>query len=566
MPDMPFKIGADPEFTYVNNNTRYSAREIISQFCKNKPKFITEGREMGYIIDEAGTLGWDGHEASGEIRPKENSDPQKVTDNIRTLLLEAHKCMPAAEMKTTSIWMSIGGHIHLEARDYRDRSSQQQKVIQRALASLALPLLANENPINVEIRKEKGLGYGDILDARVNGITYEFRPLTAEWITTPEICNATLAYLGVIWNEIYNHPEKIEAFAEIIAKSDQQIRALQEIMIDEYGALSDGLINRIKGYVRKFELYEQYKAECELIFDKRKVKQMKEKVEFDIVRGWKFNEAQKFSFPKIKEIMDEKLTQEKLKDLDMGGVNDYLQIFWAQERNMEKVARRIGDTAIAWNWTLRHRYFMFPLEKGIPSTIMINGKNEFMAGKEMIKTQGDYAKMQEIKNNANALFARKEEFKRTSINLSTGKTETDEHKSIMIGIPYSAREEVGGVEEILAMIYKNETRQLKPSILENIKDLNLPETHPEFKEGYLMEKTKPEKTPRKRAPKPLDTENINDAVRIATNRTIATERTQEMLTQAEMGAFMNDIQAVFNNNPEVTPAILDELIMRTPQF
>lgn len=542
MPNLPLKIGADPEFTYVSNNARYSAHEIITRFCKDRKPFIADGRTMGYKIDEAGTLGWDGHESSGEIRPKESNDPQEVTKNIGILLKEAHKCLPTAEIKTTSIWMSIGGHIHLEARDYNQKSEKHQKILQRALASLAIPLLANENPINVEIRNEKGNGYGDILDARTNGVTYEFRPLTAEWITTPEICNATLAYMGVIWNEIYNHPERIENFAEIIAKTDQQMRSLQEIVIDEYGALTDGLINRIKKHVRKFELYEQFKTECELIFNTKKVRAMKEKVDFDLVKGWKFQETKSKNFiPKIKDITNGKTTTERLKNVNLSQLNQYVQIFWSQDRNMEKVARTIGDTAVAWEWNLSNRYFLIPLPKGIPSPIMMNGKDEFLAGTEMVATQADHAEIKKIMQNGKALFSRNEEFKRTSINLKSGKSETDEDKSIILGITYSMRESNEGAKELLTLIHKNETGKLVPKELENAKDMDLPITHAIYKEGFLIVSMKTTEDKIIQAqPKTQQAENQRNAQETIADREIPTVITQQRVAMDEAFALIED--------------------------
>lgn len=519
---LPFAIGADPEFTYVNNNVRYSALDIMTNFHKDKNPFVEQGGKiMGYHIGEAGTIGWDGHDSSGEVRPKESTDPRKVTENMRILLKAAHDCMPTAEMKTTSLWMSIGGHIHLEARDYDEKTPKMQKIIQRALASLAIPLLANENPINSEIRREKGNGYGDILDARTNGITYEFRPLTAEWITTPEICNATLAYLAVCWNEIYNHPERIESFAEIIAKTDEQIRAIQEIVIDEYGALTEGLINRIKKHVRKFELYEQYKTECEYIFDIKRVKTAKEKVDFDIVRGWNFENTKETNFtPSIKQLTNKKETAKKLKNLNLDLINAYLQIYWTNERNMEKVARQIGDTTIAWNWALKNRYYLMPLPKGVPEPIMMTGKQEYLHGIEMIKTTGDYEKVKAIMKNGMELFAGKDNFKRTYVNLVEGKTETDEQKSVIIGIPYATREEKGDIKQIIELIHKHEAGKLKKRYLESPKDMNLERDHAVFKEGLLIEAIRQAEIPQPKTPETKRATNSDKAEQIINNRNI----------------------------------------------
>lgn len=525
MPKLPFAIGADPEFTYINNNVRYSALDIMSEFHKNKKPFVEQGgRTMGYYIEKAGTIGWDGHDSSGEVRPKEDTDPQKVTDNMRILLKAAHDCMPTAEMKTTSVWMSIGGHIHLEAKEYGDKTPKMQKVLQRALASLAIPLFANENPINAEIRREKGAGYGDILDARANGITYEFRPLTAEWITTPEICNATLAYLAVCWNEIYHHPERIESFAEIIAKTDEQIRAIQEIVIDEYGAMTEGLINRIKKHVRQFELYEQFKTECEYIFDIKRVRAAKEKVDYDIVKGWNFEKTKETNFvPSIKQLTNDKETTKRLKNLNLDKINDYIQIYWTKDRNMEKVARAIGDTTIAWNWALNHRYYLIALPKGIPDAIMINGKNEYLHGTEMIKTEGDYNKVKQIMESALQHFAGKEDFKRTYVNLKEGKTETDEHKSIILGITYTARETPEGLKALIELIHKNESGKLKKKCLESPKDLNLPKEHELYKEGLIVVAMKEaEEPPKEKQPQQKEAKNVARAQQIIQEREIPT--------------------------------------------
>lgn len=532
--ELPFAIGADPEFTYVNNNARYSAYDIISTFHKDKKEFKEQGgRVMGYHIEKAGTIGWDGHDSSGEIRPTQATTPQEVTENIRALLKAAHECMPAAEMKTTSLWMSIGGHIHLEAKEYLEKNTKTQKIIQRALSSLAIPLIANENPINIEIRREKGNGYGDILDARANGVTYEFRPLTAEWITTPEICNATLAYLAVCWNEIYYHTDRIESFSEIIAKTDQQIRAIHEIVIDEYGALTEGLINKIKTHVRKFELYEQYKTECEYIFDSKRIKTAKEKVDFDIVRGWNFENTKKNNYvPSIKNLTNEKSTTKKLQNINLDPINSYLQIYWNKERNMEKVVRKIGDTTIAWNWTLKNRYYFTPLPKGIPEPIIVNGKNEYLYGTEMIKTKGDYKIVKELMTQALLSFEGKDEFRRTYIDLKKGKTETDENRSIIIGIPYKTRENNEGFQRIIELMHDNETQKLESKYLEGEEDLNLSETDPNHKRGLIVEAIEKAQTQiKKPRPQPKTQTNATHAQMIIEERAVeaAITTTQERL-------------------------------------
>lgn len=493
MKELKFKVGADPEFTYVSNNIRYSALEVMTKFCKLPEKFHTGGREMGYMVENAGSIGWDGHNASGEIRPKESNKIEEIVNNMEKLFAEAHKCMPIAEMKTTSQWMAIGGHIHLESTKFDNKNPTTKKIIQRALASLAIPVFANENPINVEIRTEKGTGYGDILDARTNGITYEFRPLTAEWTTTKEIARATLAYMAVIWNEITERPEEIAKYAEIIAKTDKQARAMQSLIVDEYDAITEGLISKIKGHVRKFELYPDFKDECELIFNSKKVKAIKEKIDFDIVKGWGLQKEEE-NTPSIKEIINDKKTQEKLASINLDEIIEYQQIEWKSDRNMEKVARKIGDTMLAWNWQMNNRYYFYALPKGIDEPIITNGKDEFIKGEEIIKTKTDYYTIKNIIKDAKSHFEVNTQFKRKIVNLKTGQIETDEEKSILIGVPYKTKEKDEGMNELFEIIYRIEKNKIKRKIIENENDFD---TDIEAKEGTTtikVQETKKQKT------------------------------------------------------------------------
>ena len=235
-----FKIGADPEFSIILQNKRIEANRTITEILKTKKEF--KALSNGFDLGKHGNIGWDGAAQTGEIRPSAEYSPDKVIKNLREIFNKFGKYMSIFELTTLSQFASIGGHIHFEASG--KENTKKQINIHTQMASFYLPILMSENKINLSLRLKQGYGtlsdfkYNELLNTPVTVegpegyylttkkvITYEFRTPSAEWLTTPKIAQATLAYLAVIYNEIINNPKNIKNFQNILLKSKLKQRA-----------------------------------------------------------------------------------------------------------------------------------------------------------------------------------------------------------------------------------------------------------------------------------------------------------------------------------------------------
>ena len=479
MPTLPFTIGSDPEFTFVSAGRRFNAREVFQ-------KLMVPARETaikGYRDSAHGDYGWDGADATAEIRPLPSNDPEIATRHIGALLKNCYDLLPTAELKTVSLWASIGGHIHFDIERYTHLSETQKRAVNRGLASFALPLVCGENPLNGKIRKAGG--YGQMMDFRSGDHgTYEFRPLTAEWITTPETCHATLAYLGVVWNELVHHPERVNDFMDIIAKDDAQAIALQELAFDEYGLFTKAINEAIAKHVKSMELYPAFKKQCDLALNPGAMRALKEAVNWDAAKGWKFS-GPKTHLPKKTDLTNTKKTLKAIEGLDLSKVMNYTQIFWTNDRNMESFARKVGDSAIAWKWSLENRYYLFALPKGIPSPIVFNGRDEVFQGSELVKTTGDLEKFRNITETAKTSLSGHYGYRTKTLDLKTGNTVYDDDKSLVIGVP-EMMAIAGDTKQILTIMHDLEAGKAKKEVMEYSKDSQLLDRDPVHGDGLLL--------------------------------------------------------------------------------
>jgi hypothetical protein len=478
MPNLPFRIGSDPEFVIVANGLKLASSRVFRAHIPNWGGSLSVGKHGNFGTD---------HNEIAELRPSASYDPLKHAEHIRELLASCHKVIPVAELKTTSLWAPIGGHVHLEATDaFMNLPDRTKKTIHQAMMSFAIPLFVGENHINARIRIERG-GYGKINDVRIESkgesYTWEFRPLTAEWLTTPETCAATLSYLGVIWNQFVRHPDEIKKYKDVIIRNDQQAFAFQSLAIDEFQSLLLPLVKQIKKHVQTFEHYGSFKEQCDLALSPKAMLELKEKVDWDIVRGWKLA-AETSKIPSKRNLSSDKISKTRMASINLDLMKSYQQIFWSNDRNLERVARAIGDRAIAWNWNLTNRYFFFGLPKEAPSPVAVQGDGKWLLGYEMAKTRGDAGILQDLVDAAKNSFAGSSAFNMSSVSLKTGKAERDTKHSIMIGVPLKHREE-GNFKPILSFIHDLETKKLSGKV-ESLKDLNLPETDPRFGVGQLV--------------------------------------------------------------------------------
>jgi len=96
---MGYTIGADPEFIIFDAGRKVSARDTYSQFTIS-----------------SGEVGYDGHSATGELRPKHARTPHELVCNIGDLILRLDEKLGSRYSLRGGHYQGgspIGGHIHL---------------------------------------------------------------------------------------------------------------------------------------------------------------------------------------------------------------------------------------------------------------------------------------------------------------------------------------------------------------------------------------------------------------------------------------------------------------------
>ena len=472
-----FKIGADPEFVLTMQDRKVDAKQTMELILKSKTGF--KKTNEGFDIAPFGNIGWDGASSTAEIRPKASNDPQEVVNNMGGMFKAFIKHITICDMSTISEFSSVGGHIHLEIPKGLKISNEQKNTMHRRLASFYLPILIAENKTNLNLRLKQG--YGSLKDNRIenkfqypdgeNGYTFEFRCPSAEWLTTPKLAQATIAYMGVIYHEILKHPKTFTKYSDIIYKSDKQGDALQTLAIMEFNLLTESILKKAKKYVRTFEMYETYKNEIEYIFNPKQVIKDKMKANYNITQGW--NLINKTLIPKKSQILSSKKKIKSIaesKDFDI--LKGVMNIHYNDDTNVAMFADSLKDRVAAFNWKLKNNYFLFGMRKGITKIIAKNLKNEYITGTEIIKTILDkehldnlFRKMDQKFNNGNGIS------RTATLDFKTGKIKDMRESVILIGIPYMMRVKED-IKDFINFIWSLEKEELpqKKEILELIND------------------------------------------------------------------------------------------------
>lgn len=467
-----FKIGADPEFSIVLQNKRIDACQTMSEILKGKKEFKPDGHDMGFNVGKYGNIGWDGASQTGEIRPAPANSPEEVVRNMAELFNALGKYMSIFEYTTLSSHASIGGHIHLEADN--SWNGQKQKSIHMQMTSFYLPILMSENKVNIALRISQN--YGAMTDFRFENKgrndkgeevrTYEFRCPSAEWMTTPKIAQATLAYFATIYNEILNNPRSIKKCKDLLLKSEKMTQAFQTMAIQEYGLLNKVILKNIAKNVRKFEMYPAFKDEIEFILKPDMVMKEKMKFNYDINLGWGLSSSKKIT---KKEITSDKSFKEKLKTKDADIISKMVHIDYNNDAKVTDFVNALSLRAGAFNWKLSKQYFVFGLKKGIKDIIVRTAKGVYMSGTDQLKTISDYT----LVGNAFDKMARKYNDTGnipniTTIDFKTGKAVSMRDSVMLIGLPYDMRME-GKTKDFINMIWHIESGEMKPCLVEQNK-------------------------------------------------------------------------------------------------
>ena len=487
-----FKMGCDPEFCVNAGNRCLDAKEFfVNTFgARMSEREIRECRdnEMGFNVGRNGNIGWDGCSSTGEMRPSAENTIEGITNNIKNILVEVAKKTNIVSLKSLSLQIPMGGHIHLELPfkqpeegedETNEELTKQENFCKKAikiLATMWIPLMLGESKININGRIRHG--YGEITDKRVerhgNAKTLEFRCPTAEWLTTRKVCEGTLKYMACVWNEIIKNGEGLKKSKNIIFSSGSQATSVQRMLLIDYGAINDSLVKSIANAIKNFELYNEFKEDIDYILNYKKVIKDKNECGFDIFTGWNIKGEEKKVTSSDFTGRKKFLTLAKKTNLDILGSMAPVQ--YNGDREVDNYANELCKRIVAFNMNVKNEIVLFGLRKGIKDIIAFNDNKELIVGKKSsIKSKKDALVItNEIMNKLLTKYSsigKTRQITRYEWRHSRKKGDTNK---IFIGIPYDMRTS-GKMKEFLKVTYRILTGKLKGEKIENIIN-NLPET------------------------------------------------------------------------------------------
>lgn len=462
----PFTLGADPEFTIISGTRPINAREILSTFIGTDFPLDPPSSPNGFKMP-GGNIGWDGHNATGEVRPKPGS-PREVTANLKSMFSEVQKRIPFVDLNTLTIAQPTGGHIHVsipeEMTGDLERMSSRMQAIQRALGSFLLTIMIGENKLSRDLRRRGG-SYGSLLDFRQeqrstypSGIplySMEIRAATAEWITTEKICLGTLAYMAICWDRIiqsYNGDKSaLKPVAEIIFPSQKAANDNLPSLLANYANLQKLYLNKIKPFVRSHPAYNEYKDALELVMNPERLKAEKKAAHYSITEGWGLSKDIKSI--KTADFTNADSVEEKSSKFPESVIRNLSQFAWNDDINVQSFATALGKRCVALGWKPNHEYFLFGLKKGMDALILRDEEGNFLSGEEIIKTKKDFttikSKFERLAPKATPTYGR-------FIHPRTGTLMEDgEAKRVMIGIPHDMRQKMD-MKQIVKLVLKYE--------------------------------------------------------------------------------------------------------------
>jgi len=189
MPKNTVTIGSDPEYIYIEGE---------------KP--------VGAYIDkdfQIGEVGKDGHQFTGEIRPKHSKNVDEHIDNIHSLIKVIHTYSPKALAGNyvKSCKEPLGGHVHLGSKRLKEIAKQPFRspldpLLLNNLALVAITNLFVEDEENARLRRDE-YSYGRLLDYRWQKHGIEYRTF-GSWLCSPAVAAYTLTACCAItkaWEE-----------------------------------------------------------------------------------------------------------------------------------------------------------------------------------------------------------------------------------------------------------------------------------------------------------------------------------------------------------------------------
>lgn len=484
--EFPFSIGADPEFNLILQNRKVDAQQTMKIALNGKKQL--KPVNMGFQVENHGDFGWDGNAATAEIRPKPAKTPQAVVAHLKGILKAVGGHLRLFDISTLSEFGPIGGHLHFEVPKGEDWSDEKRLTLHRKMASFYLPLLLTENKISLNLRLRQG--YGSLKDNRVEqrftypdgavGYTYEFRCPSAEWMTTPKLATATIAYLAVIYHEILHRPRTFAKCRDVLYKNDKQGDALQTLAILEFDLLTKQMMKRIKGYLQHFEMYPHYRQEIDYLFQPKKVLQDKMAAQYNLNLGWGLTDKQRA--PKKKDILaSKKKFRQVAAGQNLDEIKKVMNIQANEDTNVPLFVETLKDRIAAFNWRLKNNYYVFGVRKGLDAIVARNLQGDFLAGYQLVKTACDLSSLANLFDRMEEkfqLYDSRWRLAATLLDFRTGKTKNLLTTAILIGLPYDLRvkENVKPFLELIWNLEKDHLPPAAPAVKKLVDDRRLPDS------------------------------------------------------------------------------------------
>lgn len=433
-PEFPFTIGADPELNIVTREKKVNAQKLLMKLYKEDHDMTDN--DDGFVIrtnnKKFGSIGWDGHPETAEIRPEPSKSPYEVVENIKHIMTSLSEKIKLFDLNTLSEHGAIGGHIHLGIRNLLD-SSNRRNEFHRKLASFYLPILQSQNLVNIQTRMAGGI-YGDINDFRVENETYEFRTPTAEWLITPDIAVATLTYIATVAHEIINHPRNFNKAKEVISSNRRQNKNAQDFILSGHPLFCRELTKEVKKHIKTFEFYEPYKKEIDFVLSNQRIVNEKKKAEYLVNKGWSIFEIKS---PTKRDLLNEKKCNESTSKINIDIFKNFTDIYYNDDEGVAGFASAIQKRIIGYNWKMNHTYFLFGLRKQIPGFSVYDFNHDLIYHDPKITNAMDVDKLKQIHNNMIDKFY--DRLCNNSNSMSRNYINKFPEKYLVVGIPYDLR-------------------------------------------------------------------------------------------------------------------------------
>lgn len=446
--EFPFGIGADPEFNIVYQDQRLHAQKIISELFKNK---MSDG---GFKVAGAGLFGWDGMSETGELRPTASNKPEQVVKNIGKLFQAFVNNTKLLSLTAKTDKAPVGGHIHLQIDSSIARSNQKMSILGKRLSSFFVPEILANDPIAARLRLK--MSYGRMTDWRAsnpaaNINTFEYRAPSGEWLVTPQIAEATLAFAATIFNEILHHPKNFAKANELVLKTDEQASSIQNLALSHFNFIAEIMCKKIRKVVRTFEYYKDYQDQIEYFLKPEKVLADKQKVNFDILKGWKLEQPVKLN---KKIFLSDSELQKKARVLDIETMRKVIPVPFNEDMNIEVFAEALRSRIVAHEYRTKHTYFLFGLRQGINGFQVKDNNCNWIRLNEILESMDDLVAMNNIFDKMG---------NRCRDALRGNGIDTKGKSIFLIGIPYNLRQ-TPNTKSFIELIYdleKNPTPPLK---------------------------------------------------------------------------------------------------------